>query len=91
MDIAPECICEHYDIPFYQSDDIENMMHSWESQRKDPIQWKMRFDDEDTKDEANEEGNGVEEGDDDEAMEDDDVAPYHDDFEDLFASEQPST
>ncbi|KAA3470911.1 hypothetical protein EPI10_016583 [Gossypium australe] len=56
-----------------------------ESQGKDPIQWKTRLDDEDTNDEASEEVNGEEEGNDDEAIEDDDVAPYHDDFEDLFA------
>ncbi|PPD75341.1 hypothetical protein GOBAR_DD27729 [Gossypium barbadense] len=62
-----------------------------ESQGKDTIQWLMRFGDEDTEEEANEEGNEEVKGDDDEAMKDDDATPYCNDFEDLFAFAQPST
>ncbi|PPS17239.1 hypothetical protein GOBAR_AA03330 [Gossypium barbadense] len=52
----------------------------------------MRSNDEATiNEEANEEGSEDEEVNNDEAMEDDDAESNCDDFEDLFASEQPST
>ncbi|KAH1056560.1 hypothetical protein J1N35_034625 [Gossypium stocksii] len=60
-----------------------------ESQGKDIIQWSMRSGDKDMEEETNEEGNEEEKCDDDEAKKDDDTL-YRNDFEDLFASTQPS-
>ncbi|MFQ6659232.1 hypothetical protein Gotur_028209 [Gossypium turneri] len=46
--------------------------------------------DEDMEEEAEKEGNEEEEGNDTKIREDDDMAPYYDEFEDLFTFEQPS-
>ncbi|KAK5794806.1 hypothetical protein PVK06_036053 [Gossypium arboreum] len=67
-------------------------MHSWKAKGKILyIQRPTRSIDEDMEEEAEKEGNKEEEGNDAKTREDVNMAPYCKEFEDLFASEQPST